>query len=86
MRFGFAMAQGPFEAWQQAGWSQVATWIRDDIASGEALANVPLPSWVFDGPVAERGGVHQPEGPGRRRALHSCRVPRCRSCSVSCSP
>ena len=62
MRFGFAMAQGPFEAWQQAGWSQVATWIRDDIASGEALANVPLPSWVFDGPVAERGGVHQSEG------------------------
>ncbi len=62
MRFGFAMAQGPFEAWQQAGWSQVAAWIREDIEAGVALAPVPLPQWVFDGPVAERGGVHQPEG------------------------
>ena len=62
MRFGFAASQGPFEAWQQAGWSQVAQWIRDDIAAGKAIANVPLPDWVFDGPVAQRGGVHQPEG------------------------
>ncbi len=62
MRFGFAASQGPFEAWQQAGWAQVAQWIRDDIAAGKAIANVPLPAWVFDGPVAERGGVHQPEG------------------------
>ncbi|MEN9315331.1 MAG: hypothetical protein RIS35_1724 [Pseudomonadota bacterium] len=62
MRFGFAMAQGPFEAWQQAGWTQVAQWIQADIDAGEALANVPLPKWVTEGPVAERGGVHQPEG------------------------
>ncbi len=62
MRFGFAMAQGPFEAWQQAGWAQVAEWIREDIDAGRALAGVPLPQWVFEGPVAERGGVHQPEG------------------------
>jgi len=62
MRFGFAMSQGPFEAWQQAGWTQVAQWIREDIDAGRALANVPLPAWVFDGPVAQRGGVHQPEG------------------------
>jgi 3-hydroxyacyl-CoA dehydrogenase len=62
MRFGFAMAQGPFEAWQQAGWRQVAEWIKADIDAGKALADVPLPKWVFDGPVAQRGGVHQPDG------------------------
>src|SRR5690606_33396717 len=62
MRFGFAMAQGPFEAWQQAGWGQVAEWIKADIDAGKALADVPLPKWVFDGPVARHGGVHQLEG------------------------
>ena len=62
MRFGFAATQGPFEAWQQAGWAQVAQWIAQDIAEGKALAAVPLPAWVTSGPVAERGGVHQPEG------------------------
>jgi 3-hydroxyacyl-CoA dehydrogenase len=62
MRWGFGTSQGPFELWQAAGWKQVAEWIRDDIASGEALAPAPLPAWVFDGPVAERNGVHQPEG------------------------
>ncbi len=30
MRFGFAASQGPFESWQQAGWSQVAQWIAQD--------------------------------------------------------
>ena len=24
--------------------------------------NAPLPEWVFEGPVAEAGGVHTPEG------------------------
>ena len=62
MRFGFAMAQGPFEAWQQAGWGQVAEWIKADIDAGRALAAVPLPNWVFEGPVAQHGGVHQLEG------------------------
>ena len=62
MRFGFGQQQGPFEVWQQAGWTQVAEWIREDIAAGEAMAPVELPAWVFEGPVAERGGVHQPEG------------------------
>ncbi len=62
MRFGFAMAQGPFEAWQQAGWGQVAEWIKADIDAGRALADVPLPNWVFEGPVAQHGGVHQLEG------------------------
>lgn len=62
MRWGFGMQQGPFELWQAAGWQQVAGWVRDDIAAGNALSKAPLPAWVFDGPVAERGGVHTPEG------------------------
>jgi 3-hydroxyacyl-CoA dehydrogenase len=62
MRFGFGATEGPFEIWQQAGWKQVADWIKEDIDAGKAIANVPLPAWVFDGVVAERGGVHQPEG------------------------
>lgn len=62
MRFGFGMDQGPFEVWQQAGWKQVAEWIKADIDAGKAIANVPLPGWVFDSEVSARGGVHQPEG------------------------
>ncbi len=62
LRFGFGWSEGPFEIWQQAGWDNVAGWIRDDIAAGKALVDVPLPDWVFEGPVAQRGGVHQSEG------------------------
>ncbi|RZI63200.1 MAG: 3-hydroxyacyl-CoA dehydrogenase, partial [Variovorax sp.] len=62
MRWGFGMQQGPFELWQQAGWAQVATWVQEDIDAGKALSNAPLPKWVFEGPVAEAGGVHTPEG------------------------
>jgi len=56
------MQQGPFELWQQAGWTQVATWIQEDIDAGKALSKAPLPQWVFEGPVARAGGVHTPEG------------------------
>ncbi|HYF60074.1 MAG TPA: enoyl-CoA hydratase/isomerase family protein, partial [Burkholderiaceae bacterium] len=62
MRWGFGMKEGPFEAWQAAGWNQVAQWIAEDVEAGEALAKVPLPAWVTSGAVAERGGPHQPEG------------------------
>lgn len=62
VRWGFGWGEGPFELWQLAGWTQVAQWIADDIAAGEALVSAPLPAWVFEGPVAERGGVHQAEG------------------------
>ncbi|MBP7914204.1 MAG: 3-hydroxyacyl-CoA dehydrogenase/enoyl-CoA hydratase family protein [Vitreoscilla sp.] len=58
MRWGFGMKQGPFELWQEAGWQQVATWVKEDIEAGKALCNLPLPAWVFDG----RTGVHTPEG------------------------
>ena len=56
MRWGFGMKQGPFELWQEAGWAQVAQWVKDDIDAGKALSAAPLPAWVFDGPVAEGGG------------------------------
>ena len=58
MRWGFGTKQGPFELWQDAGWKQVATWIKEDIAAGKALSSAALPDWVFDG----RDGVHTPEG------------------------
>ncbi|WP_157270177.1 3-hydroxyacyl-CoA dehydrogenase/enoyl-CoA hydratase family protein [Azohydromonas aeria] len=62
LRWGFGMSQGPFELWQAAGWAQVAQWVREDVEAGKALSNAPLPAWVFEGSVAERGGVHVPEG------------------------
>ncbi|WBY03963.1 3-hydroxyacyl-CoA dehydrogenase/enoyl-CoA hydratase family protein [Ramlibacter tataouinensis] len=62
MRWGFGMKQGPFELWQEAGWLQVAQWIQEDIDAGKALSKAPLPAWVFQGPVADAGGVHTPEG------------------------
>jgi 3-hydroxyacyl-CoA dehydrogenase len=58
MRWGFGVKQGPFELWQEAGWSQVAGWIKEDIDAGKCLSKAPLPDWVFDG----RTGVHTPEG------------------------
>ncbi|HYP82078.1 3-hydroxyacyl-CoA dehydrogenase/enoyl-CoA hydratase family protein [Variovorax sp.] len=81
MRWGFGMRQGPFELWQQAGWTQVAQWIQEDIEAGKALSKAPLPQWVFEGPVARAGGVHTPEGswsaseqrfvPQRRLPVHA---------------
>ncbi|MBG6070830.1 MULTISPECIES: 3-hydroxyacyl-CoA dehydrogenase/enoyl-CoA hydratase family protein [unclassified Polaromonas] len=62
MRWGFGAKQGPFELWQEAGWLQVAHWIKEDIDAGKALGSAPLPDWVFTGPVADAGGVHTPEG------------------------
>jgi 3-hydroxyacyl-CoA dehydrogenase len=62
MRWGFGTSAGPFELWQQAGWTQVAQWVKEDIDAGKALSSAPLPAWVFEGPVAEGGGVHRAEG------------------------
>ena len=62
MRWGFGAKQGPFELWQQAGWLQVATMIKEDIDAGKSISNAPLPDWVFNGPVADAGGVHTPQG------------------------
>jgi 3-hydroxyacyl-CoA dehydrogenase len=62
MRWGFGVSQGPFELWQAAGWGQVAQWVKEDIDAGAALSAAPLPSWVFEGPVATNQGVHRVEG------------------------
>ncbi|MES2296202.1 MAG: 3-hydroxyacyl-CoA dehydrogenase/enoyl-CoA hydratase family protein [Pseudomonadota bacterium] len=61
MRWGFGWNVGPFETWQASGWSQIAAWINEDIAAGNALCNAPLPSWVLEGPVLDKG-VHTAEG------------------------
>ncbi|TFW30435.1 3-hydroxyacyl-CoA dehydrogenase/enoyl-CoA hydratase family protein [Duganella callida] len=61
MRWGFGWTVGPFETWQAAGWTQVAQWVKEDIEAGHALSSAPLPAWVFEGPVAEKG-VHTAEG------------------------
>ena len=58
MRWGFGMKQGPFELWQEAGWKQVAQWIKEDIDAGKALSQR----------AAARLGVRGPGGRGRRRA------------------
>lgn len=58
LRWGFGWKQGPFELWQQAGWQQVAQWVKQDIDEGHALSNAPLPAWVFDG----RTAVHTEHG------------------------
>ena len=57
MRWGFGWSQGPFETWQAAGWKAIAEAVRDDIAAGKAMSDVPLPAWVFS-----RDGVHAAEG------------------------
>ena len=62
MRWGFGMKQGPFELWQEAGWLMVANMVKEDIDAGKALCKAPLPDWVFQGPVADAGGVHTPKG------------------------
>ena len=62
MRWGFGMQQGPFELWQEAGWLDVAKMVQEDIDAGKALTKAPLPKWVFEGPVAEAGGVHTAQG------------------------
>ena len=66
MRWGFGTSQGPFELWQEAGWQQVADWVKEDIDAGKALSKAPLPAWVFDGPVAEPGRAHAAKARGAR--------------------
>ena len=78
MRWGFGLKQGPFELWQEAGWLQVANWIKEDIDAGRALCSAALPQWVFEGPVAQAGGVHTPQGswsPNSARFVAPRRLP-----------
>ncbi len=59
MRWGYGWAQGPFEIWQAAGWSDIADLVRRDIEAGTALAEVALPDWVdaVSGAHADEGSV-----------------------------
>ena len=59
IRWGYGWDQGPFEIWQQAGWLQVANWIKEDIAAGKAMSDAALPAWVFE--VGD-AGVHAKTG------------------------
>ena len=69
MRWGFGWNQGPFETWQAAGWSEIAEWINQDIASGKSMSPVSLPEWVREmGQSASQTanpdiqGVHRTQG------------------------
>ena len=59
IRWGFGWDTGPFEIWQAAGWQQVAGWIAEDIAAGNAMVSTPLPAWVRE---SGRTRVHGPDG------------------------
>ncbi len=59
MRWGYGWQLGPFETWQAAGWADVAQWIAEDIAAGNAMSHAPLPVWATD---AKRTGVHNAQG------------------------
>ena len=59
MRWGFGWAQGPFETWQAAGWSDIAQAIANDIKAGKSMSPTPLPAWVLE---AGRTGVHTAQG------------------------
>jgi 3-hydroxyacyl-CoA dehydrogenase len=62
LRWGYGWKQGPFEAWQAAGWETVAGWVKQDVDAGQALSRTPLPDWVFSKPVMDARGVHGPSG------------------------
>ncbi len=64
MRWGFGLAEGPLELWQSLGWRDTAHGLRQVIAAGETLVNVPLPDWVFRvrGVYGERGAYSPGSG------------------------
>ena len=74
MRWGFGTKQGPFELWQQAGWQQVAQWVKDDIEAGKALARRRCRHGCSTG----RTGVHTAEGswsPSRKAYVPRSELP-----------
>jgi len=85
MRWGFGVQQGPFELWQAAGWTQVAQWVKEDIAAGKALSSAPLPAWVFDGRRPRMVVCTAPRARGAPRIRAGSRRARCRSTSASTS-
>ncbi len=59
VRWGYGWAMGPFEVWQAAGWSQIASWISEDLAAGKLMTNAPIPNWATD---KNRKVMHSNEG------------------------
>ena len=55
MRWGFAWAEGPFEAWQACDWSLIAAEISEKITHGRLLRSVALPRWVSEVAAPYRG-------------------------------
>jgi 3-hydroxyacyl-CoA dehydrogenase len=48
IRRGFGWKEGPFEIWQQAGFSKITQWIQNDINANLTIGKAPLPHWVFE--------------------------------------
>lgn len=57
MRWGFGWRFGPLEAWQAAGWQQVADDLQQAIEQGRTISDTPLPDWVLG-----RDKVHDKQG------------------------
>jgi len=46
IRWGFGWMQGPYETWQQAGFSEVKQVIEQSIESKKTMSTVSLPAWL----------------------------------------
>jgi len=83
MRWGFGMSQGPFELWQQAGWKQVAEWVKaDSRGRRRRSAARRCPTGCSTAVTA----CTRPKARGAPRRASTCRAARCRSTSASTSP
>ncbi|MEO7433788.1 MAG: 3-hydroxyacyl-CoA dehydrogenase/enoyl-CoA hydratase family protein [Dokdonella sp.] len=72
IRWGYGWKLGPFETWQAAGWTDIATWIAEDIAAGKAMSAAPLPEWVsgVDGVHHASGSYSPHSGKNEPRSNH----------------
>lgn len=46
LKWGFGWSHGPFEIWQDIGWSSLLSSLRDDINNNHTLVKLNLPTWV----------------------------------------
>jgi 3-hydroxyacyl-CoA dehydrogenase len=56
IRKGYGWKEGPFEIWQQAGFTEILSWIEADVEAAKTMAKITLPSWVK---------THKPYEPGK---------------------
>jgi 3-hydroxyacyl-CoA dehydrogenase len=59
---GFRLERRPVRRLADGRLEAGGEWVQEDIDAGKALSKAPLPKWVFEGAVAEKGGVHTNEG------------------------